>query len=79
MDESLNASAAWHDPEGEIYPIFSRGEDLEVYIRGEDGELERGKVRGVNLQAVPGAISDRNGTVWLEKNGVSNAKFKKSY
>ena len=75
----MNASAAWRDAEGEIYPIFSRGEDLEVYIRGEDGELERGKVRVVNLQARPDAISDRNGTARLEKNGVSNAKIKKSY
>ena len=43
MDEA--GEQAWMDPiSGEAYPSFYRGEDLDVYIRGEDGEYERGKV-----------------------------------
>ena len=44
MDEGKNETAAWRDPNDEIYPIFTRGQNPNVYIKGEDGEYERGKV-----------------------------------
>ena len=45
MDEGKNETAAWRDPKtNEIYPIFTRGQNPNVYIKGEDGEYERGKV-----------------------------------
>ena len=44
MDEGKNETAAWRDSNDEIYPIFTRGQNPNVYIKGEDGEYERGKV-----------------------------------
>ena len=44
IEEENAVDGAWVDVNGVNYPTFSRGRDMGVYIMGEDGEIEVGKV-----------------------------------
>ena len=44
IEEEDAVDGAWVDVNGVNYPTFSRGRDMGVYIMGEDGEIEVGKV-----------------------------------
>ena len=43
-DEDASDDDAWLEVNGLRYPTYSRGLDKNVFIRGDDGELELGKV-----------------------------------
>ena len=42
--DQCDSSQGWKDYEGKVYPAYNRGLSADAYIKGEDGEIEFGKV-----------------------------------